>query len=94
MVHSDGSRSLEIHRIKESVHNDTFLMVYLPNEKILIQADAYTPPAPGAKPAAAPNNANTVNLVQNLQRLKLAVDTVLPLHGRVVKGEDMMAAGK
>jgi len=94
MVHSDGSRSLEIHRIKDSVHNDTFLMVYLPKEKILIQADAYTPPAAGGKPAAAPNNANTVNLVQNLQRLKLAVDTVLPLHGRMVKGEEMMAAGK
>jgi glyoxylase-like metal-dependent hydrolase (beta-lactamase superfamily II) len=94
MVHSDGTRSLELHRIKDSVHNDTFLMVYLPKEKILIEADAYTPGAPGAKPPAAPNNANAVNLVQNVQRLKLAVDTVLPLHGRIAKGEEMMAAGK
>jgi hypothetical protein len=69
-------------------------LVYLHKEKILIEADAYTPGAPGAKPAAAPNNANAVNLVQNVQRLKLAVDTVLPLHGRIAKGEEMMAAGK
>ena len=67
-------------------------MVYLPKEKLLIQADAYTPGAPGAKPAAPPNNANTVNLVQNLERLKLSVERVLPLHGRVVPAADMMAA--
>ena len=93
-VITDGSRTLEIHRIKDSVHNDTFLMVYLPKEKLLIEADAYTPPAPGAKPAPAPNNANTVNLVQNVERLKLAVDKVLPLHGRIAEGSEMVAASK
>ena len=43
---SDGARTIDIHRITDSVHNDTFLMVHLPNEKILIEADAYTPLAP------------------------------------------------
>jgi glyoxylase-like metal-dependent hydrolase (beta-lactamase superfamily II) len=92
MVYTDGTRTLELHRIQGSVHNDTFGMVYLPKEKLLIQADAFTPGPAGAKPAAPPNNANTVNLVQNLERLKLAVDRVLPLHGRVVPAADMMAA--
>ncbi|CAN0397228.1 unnamed protein product [Phaeothamnion confervicola] len=80
---SDGSRTLQLHRIKDGVHNDTFLMVYLPKERLLIEADAYTPLPPNA-PAPTPPNANNVNLVQNIERLKLDVDRILPLHGRVV----------
>jgi glyoxylase-like metal-dependent hydrolase (beta-lactamase superfamily II) len=61
-VLTDGARSIQIHRIAGNPHNDGFLMVYLPTEKILIEADAYTPPAPpaagqggraGGAPAAA-----------------------------------------
>jgi glyoxylase-like metal-dependent hydrolase (beta-lactamase superfamily II) len=80
---SDGTRTVDIHRITDSVHNDTFLMVYLPAEKILIEADAYTPLAPGVQPPATPN-ANHVNLIHNIERLKLQVDRIAPLHGRVV----------
>ena len=80
---SDGARKIEIHRIKDSVHNDTFLMVYLPREKLLIEADVFTPPPLNAPVPATPN-ANNVNLAQNIERLKLAVDQILPLHGRVV----------
>ena len=79
----DGTRTIEVHRIKDSVHNDTFLMVYLPKEKLLIEADAYTPLPPNA-PAPAQPNANNVNLAQNIERLNLAVERILPLHGRVV----------
>ena len=42
-------------------------MVYLPTEKILVNADLYGPPAAGA-PAPAPN-ANMRTLRQNIQRL-------------------------
>jgi glyoxylase-like metal-dependent hydrolase (beta-lactamase superfamily II) len=80
---SDGARTLELHKIGNSVHTDTFLMVYLPRERLLIEADAYTPLAPNAKPPATPN-ANNVNLIENIERLKLSVDQILPLHGRVV----------
>ena len=80
---SDGARTLQLHRIKDGVHNDTFLMVYLPKERLLIEADAYTPLPPNAPVPATPN-ANNVNLVQNIERLKLDVDRILPLHGRVV----------
>src|SRR5262249_42418467 len=52
---TDGARTLEILRIHDSVHNDTFLMVYLPKEKLLVEADAYTPLAPNAQPPATPN---------------------------------------
>jgi glyoxylase-like metal-dependent hydrolase (beta-lactamase superfamily II) len=85
---SDGTRTIDIHRIADSVHNDTFLMVHLPKEKILVEADAYTPLAPGAQPPATPN-ANNVNLINNIERLKLQVDRIAPLHGRVVPLADL-----
>ncbi len=88
---SDGKRSIEIHRIKGSAHSDTFLMVYLPADKLLIEGDAYTPLAPNA-PAPSPPNPNNVNLVENIERLQLAVERILPLHGRVVPLADLYAA--
>ena len=66
-VLSDGARSVEIHEIRDSVHAQGFLMVYLPAEKLLLEADAYTPLPPGAKPPSPPN-ANNVNLVDNIER--------------------------
>ena len=51
-VLTDGKRSIEIHEIAGSGHNDGFLMVYLPKEKILIEGDAYTPAAADAPPPA------------------------------------------
>ena len=94
-VLSDGTRSLELDLIRSSPHNDGILMAFLPKEKILIEADVYTPPAANAPaPAAgAPVNANTVNLVDNVERLKLDFETILPLHGPgAVKRADLYAA--
>jgi glyoxylase-like metal-dependent hydrolase (beta-lactamase superfamily II) len=82
-VLSDGQRTIELHRIAGGPHNDGMLMVVLPKERLLIEADAYTPLAPGATPPAKPN-ANNVNLIENIERLGLGVDRILPLHGRVV----------
>jgi glyoxylase-like metal-dependent hydrolase (beta-lactamase superfamily II) len=90
---SDGMRSLVLHRITGGNHNDAFLMVYLPKEKLLIEADVYTPSPPNAPPPATPN-ANNVTLVQNIERLNLAVDRILPLHGRVVPLADLYTTAK
>jgi len=93
MTMADGSRKLDIMRIHDSVHNDTFLMVYMPNEKLLIEADAFTPSPPNTPPPATAN-ANNVNLVENLKKLKLSPDKILPLHGRVVPASELYAAAK
>ncbi len=87
----DGTRKLAIHRITGGNHHDAFLMVYLPAQKLLIEADAYTPGPPNAPPPATPN-ANNVNLVENIERLKLPVERILPLHGRVVPVAALYAA--
>ena len=90
---SDGTRTLELYRIGDNHHTDSFLMVYMPKEKLLIQADAFTPLAPNAPPPALPNPLHT-NLIENLERLNLSVDRIVPLHGRVVPARELyLAAG-
>jgi glyoxylase-like metal-dependent hydrolase (beta-lactamase superfamily II) len=82
-VLTDGTRTVEIRHIGGNLHHDGLIMVYLPKEKILIEADAYSPLPPNA-PVPAPANPFTVSLAENLERQKLDVDHVLPLHGRIV----------
>jgi len=82
-VMTDGSRVVEIHHIARNGHHEGMLMVYLPKEKLLSQADAFTPLAADA-PVPTPPNPATVNLADNITRLGLAVDRLLPLHGRLV----------
>ncbi|HJT87718.1 MAG TPA: MBL fold metallo-hydrolase, partial [Bryobacteraceae bacterium] len=82
-VLGDSSRTLELYLVKNNAHDDGMLMAFLPKEKILVEADLYTPPAANA-PAPAPNaavNPNALALVANLESLKLDFDTILPLHG-------------
>lgn len=91
-VISDGSRTIEVHPISESGHNDAFALIWLPQEKILIEADAYTPTGANV-PAAAPANPYSVNLLGNIQALGLDVKQILALHGpRVVTLDDLRDA--
>jgi len=83
IVMNDGTRAVEIHHVAGNNHEDGMLMVYLPKEKLLIQADMFSPAPPNAPPPAAVNP-NTVNLADNIARLGLAVEQHLPLHGRIV----------
>jgi glyoxylase-like metal-dependent hydrolase (beta-lactamase superfamily II) len=82
-VMTDGTRTVELHLIAGSLHHDGMIMAYLPKEKLLIQADAFSPVAANAK-YPTPPNPFSVNLSENIERLKLNVDQHLPLHGRVV----------
>jgi len=86
-----GGRRIEIHEIEGSVHANGFLLVWLPQERLLVEADAYTPGAPGAAPPALPN-ANNLNLADNIARLRLDVDRILPLHGRMVALSELQTA--
>ncbi len=87
-VLTDGTRSLELYRIMGDNHNEFMSFGYLPKEKILIEADDYTPGPPPVPIAAAFGN----NLYDNLQRLKLDVVTIAPLHGNVATLSDMQKA--
>jgi len=91
-VLSDGKRTIEIHSIAGNSHNDAFVLVYLPKEKILVEADAFTPTAANVPPPAKANP-YSVNLYQNIQKLKLDVGQIAALHGpRVVTLADLRTA--
>jgi hypothetical protein len=70
-------------------HSNDMLMAYLPKEKILINADLYSPPAPGAQPPAAPTAA-MLTLYQNMRKYKLDVAQHVPIHGRVGTNEEFV----
>jgi glyoxylase-like metal-dependent hydrolase (beta-lactamase superfamily II) len=80
---ADATRSVDIHHMSDNAHADSMLIVHLPKEQLLIQADAFTPLAPGA-PVPTPPSPFSVNLADNIGRLNLAVAQILPLHGRMV----------
>src|SRR5690242_18847349 len=93
-VLTDGMRTVEIHHIAGNTHDDGLLMVYLPKDRLLSQADTFTPP-PTNTPPPMPPSPFTLNLVDNLTRLGLTVDRLLPLHGRIVTLADLyQAAGR
>jgi len=77
---TDGNHIIELHRLQGSNHNDGLIVAYLPKEKILVEADAFNPPAQANAPPPATPTANNTNLVENLDRLKLDVETIIPIH--------------
>jgi hypothetical protein len=100
-VLSDGVRTMDIYHVqdmsyaledpsyRQGNHSEDMLMAYLPKEKILGNADLYTPSAPGAQPAAVVNP-GTITLYQNIKRLKLDVVQHVPIHGRPGSNDDFL----
>jgi glyoxylase-like metal-dependent hydrolase (beta-lactamase superfamily II) len=83
---TDGSRVVDLYEIRGSAHSGSMLMVHLPAEKLLIEADLYTPPAvPTPMPFAA-------NLLENIQNRKLEVERIVPIHGRVLLFTDFQGS--
>lgn len=83
---TDGARTLELHHVAGNPHSDTMLMAYLPRERLLIQVDAFSPGG-SYHPYAA-------NLLEHIERLKLRVDRIVPLHGGIVTLKDLVAAAR
>ena len=92
-VLTDGTQRLELYKILGSNHADTMLIAYLPKDKLLIEADMWNPPAqPNAALPAGVAAAEPLNLWNNIQRLKLDVAQIAPLHGKVVPFADFQRA--
>jgi glyoxylase-like metal-dependent hydrolase (beta-lactamase superfamily II) len=79
-VMTDGNHVIELHHLAGSGHNAGLLVAYLPKEKILIEADAYNPPPQpptAAPPAVSPY---TANMADAIEKLKLDVQRIIPIH--------------
>ena len=89
-VFADALRTVETHEIPDSLHARGFLMVYLPQEKILIEGDPFHI-RPQTNPLRPLPVATEVNLIENLKRLRLDVDRILPLHGRASSMKELIS---
>ena len=94
-VLTDGNRVVELYLTRNNPHNDAMTMVYFPKEKILVEADVFTPPAQPAASAPATPNPATVAFHDEVMARKLEVAQIAPLHGRLAPiAELQRAAGK
>jgi glyoxylase-like metal-dependent hydrolase (beta-lactamase superfamily II) len=73
----DQMQTVQLFHVAGNPHSDTMLMAYVPRDRILIEVDAF-----GAGSAVNPYAAN---LLENIQKRKLRVDRIVPLHGPIVK---------
>ena len=77
----DATQTVQLYHIAGNPHADTLLMAYFPRERLLVEADVYTPGA-----AVAPYAAN---LLENITKRKLRVDKIVPIHGAIGPFSDL-----
>ena len=74
-VLADRATTVELYNVQGLAHAAGMLIAYIPDEKIVVQADLYFP-------AASTPNASARTFHRNLQRLDLDVETIVGIHGR------------
>jgi len=87
-VITDGSRLLHVYYVQPLQHVTGMLMAYLPEERIAFQADLFDthePPRAGQLPAMR-------SLNTQVQRMKLEVETVAPVHGNPISWREFVTA--
>jgi glyoxylase-like metal-dependent hydrolase (beta-lactamase superfamily II) len=99
-VLSEGGHVIELHHMTNFGHHDGMLLAYFPKEKVLLEADAYNPAPLNATPPTPPSP-YAVSLLDNLKRLNLDVQRIVPVHypadNRVITMADLtkwVAAGR
>jgi glyoxylase-like metal-dependent hydrolase (beta-lactamase superfamily II) len=78
-VLTDGTRVVELYHMQNFGHHDGMLLAYFPKEKVLLEADAYNPQPTTATPPNPPSP-YTLSLLDNIRRLKLDVQRIVPVH--------------
>ena len=82
---ASGTRVVKLYTMTGFDHTADMLLVYLPKEKLLAEADAYSPLPTPDMPPIAPRVPYAAALYDNIVRLKLDVQVIVPFHGaRVV----------
>jgi glyoxylase-like metal-dependent hydrolase (beta-lactamase superfamily II) len=97
-VVTDGDHVIELYHVDGSTHDLGMIMVYLPRQKILLEADEFNVGQANAPTPATVNPYHT-NMLANIERLKLDVDRIIPVHlpgdnRKVTMAELHTAAGK
>jgi len=98
-IMTDGNHVIELYHQQNYGHNDGMLLVYLPKEKVLLEADGFNPPAQPLTKTPPTISPYTANLEANIERLKLDVQRIIPVHypadnRKVMNAELLTAVGK
>jgi glyoxylase-like metal-dependent hydrolase (beta-lactamase superfamily II) len=83
MTLEDDSMTVHLYHIADNPHADSLLMAYFPRERLLVEADPFSP-GRALQPFAA-------NLLENIERRGLRVARIVPIHGSVVPFDDLVA---
>lgn len=85
---SDGERLLELHYVQglSAIHVEGMLMAYLPQEKMLIEADLFDRTEDGAV-VSSPELHQALR--RNVEQLGLEVETIVPIHGRPTRWAEL-----
>lgn len=90
-VLGDSARTVELHAV-DTEHADGMLVAHLPAERLLIEVDLYTVPAPEwPAPRSYPFAGALVDLVTSN---RLDVERVVPLHQGMAPFADLVAAAR
>jgi hypothetical protein len=82
----DASRSVVLYHVTGNAHADTMLIAYLPKERLLVEADLFTP--------GAAVNAYAASLQNTINRLGLKIDRIVPLHGQIAPYAELAKAAR
>lgn len=82
----DGAQSVVVYDISPSPHADEMLIAYLPNEKVLFEADMLDIIVPGH---VGTGGDDTADLATKIQQLGLVVDRIVPVHGQIGTMDDL-----
>ena len=99
LVLTDGNHVVELHHLQDFGHNDGMIVAYLPKERVLLEADGFNPPPQPLTQTPASISPYTASLAANIDRLKLDVQRIVPVHypadnRKVPFSELMTAVGK
>ena len=80
MVLTDGNHVIKLYHLQNFGHNDGMIVAYLPKEKGLLEADGFNPPPQPLTKTPATISPFTASLAANVDRLKLDVQRIVPVH--------------
>ena len=83
----DGMHKVELYRFA-SPHAGEMIVAYLPKEKILFEADMLDIPDAGSPVAGE----DTVDFANQIEKLGLQVETLIPVHGKIGTLADLKTA--
>ena len=86
-VFDDGVHKVELYRFA-SPHAGEMIVAYMPKEKVLFEADMLDIPDAGSPVAGE----DTVDLANQIDKLGLQVETIIPVHGKIGTLADLKTA--